>query len=618
MTPKAVPPEAKAEEQDTSLPAAVVRTFGEQSFHTDGDIVAVAFATPEVICSIEEPGLLRHWEVQTGRRISEAHLSDVETLWQFSQGARLLASANDALTLWDVSTGRKLFYRPQPSWVTAFAFTPDSSLLISGHDDGNVRIWSMMESEPVRVLEWHKLPISAIAISPDGKRLACAGEDRIISLWDLNEGQRVGSLLGHTDRIDALAWHPDGKVLVSAGWDTTARVWDTNSCDPIILLNGHSDQVIAIAFSPDGKTLACADSADVLFLWEPLTGKLKNKLLDHEGEIRCLAFSPDGQTLASAGADQIIHVDNLEEQDTPVDRDNSWLPGSSIALPPDGGRLASTCMGTAVQVWNTTDGARVPLEGGADQSFLTYSPDGRWLASGGMDRIVRVWDAATCKPLKKLEGQRGRVAALAFAPDSHTLASASAIDGMVWIWDITSAEPVLVIPVAADNCMIEAIAYSPSGRILAVGGIDWLATGGSAGAVCLWDLVERAPIHTLDSGGTLSVTFHPTGLRLAAGALDGGISIWEVDTQRCLLDLTGHAELVSSLAYSPDGRWLASGSDDHTLRIWDAESGESLAVQHFDTQVKALCFSPDSRLLYTGNSNTTNYQIDVERLLRDA
>jgi WD40 repeat protein len=600
------------------LPASVIRTLGEIRFHTDGDILALAYATPDVICSVEEPGLLRRWDVQSGRRLGEAFLSDIETLWQFSPGARLLASANDEVTLWDVSTGRKVHHRAQPSWVTAFGFTPDNNLLVTGHDDGRVRVWSMLEPEPVRVLEWHKLPISAIAISPDGQRLACAGEDRIVSLWNLNDGKRVGSLLGHTDRIGALAWHPDSKVLVSAGWDTTARVWDTATREPVMLLNGHSDQVVALSFSPDGNTLASADSADVLFLWEPLTGQLKKKIHDLEGEIRCLAFSSDGRSVASGGADWFIDIHDLDESDAPSDRDTSWLPGSSVALSPDGARLASTCMGSDLQVWTTADGTSAPaLEGGAEQLFAAYSPDGRWLASGGADKIIRIWDGATIKPLKKLEGQRGRVAALAFAPDSCTLASASAIDGMVWIWDVARAEPVLVIPVAADNCMIEAIAYSASGRILAVGGIDWLATGGSEGAVCLWDLVERAPINTLNAGGTLCLAFHPTSSRLAAGALDGSVSVWDVDTHQCTLELSGHTELVSCLAYSRDGRWLASGSDDHTLRLWDTETGDSLAVQRFDTQIKALCFSPDNRFLYTGNGNTTSYQIDVQRMLRE-
>jgi WD40 repeat protein len=94
------------------------------------------------------------------------------------------------------------------------------------------------------------------------------------------------------------------------------------------------------------------------------------------------------------------------------------------------------------------------------------------------------------------------------------------------------------------------------------------------------------------------------------------VCVWDVQTGRPLLELAGHEDAVTCLAYSPDGRLLASGGDDRALRLWDAATGKERALRRLETQVKAVCFSPDGRHLYTGNGNTTCYRLDVDQLLK--
>lgn len=615
--PSIIPP--SSEENSASEASAVVfRAFGEPRFHTDGEVLALAFGPDGSLWSVEEPGLLRQWDRHSGQPIRRHHLSDVETLWVFSDDATWLASASDDLSLWESATGKRVATIAQPSWVTTVVFSPHRGLVATGHDDGTIRLWDTATQQLMKEFPGHSLPVSALAFRRDGTWLASAGEDRDIHLWDVAAGKKTATLRGHTDRIPALTWNPQGNRLVSAGWDTTARVWDVATDEPVMILNSHADQVNALAFSPDGQMLACADSAETIHIWHAIAWKTLQVLGDPGEETRCLAFHPDGKLLASAGVDRMIHLWDPRKGELVSGHNGAARHSICVAATREGERLASTCGGTDLRVWDVATGRPAPPGEVAGILAVTASPDGRWLVGGTADYDARVqlWDAATGSRQLTMTGQRGAATALAIAPHSMMLASASASDGTVWLWNLATGEPALLIIEAADGCTVEALAFHPNGRFLAVGGIDWLATGGSDGAICLWDITQPAKV-ALFERGTTSLAFHPSGKHLAAASLDDVVSIWETDSHELVAELGGHKDGINCIAYSPDGRWLAVGGDDRTVRLWNADIPEPMAFHELDTPVKALCFSPDGRFLFTGNGNTTCYQLDVQRLLEE-
>lgn len=75
--------------------------------------------------------------------------------------------------------------------------------------------------------------------------------------------------------------------------------------------------------------------------------------------------------------------------------------------------------------------------------------------------------------------------------------------------------------------------------------------------------------------------------------------------------LKGHAEPVSSVAFSPDGKTLVSGSKDHTIKLWNVASGKNIATLKGHAGlgsiedigkgvVSSVAFSPDGRMLAAG------------------
>lgn len=586
--------------------------YGDPQLHTDGELIALAFAPDGSLWSMEEPGVLRHWNAQSGQQLDWQSLSDLETLWCFSADARVLASASNELSLWDVSSGQVLTAIAQESWVSALAFHPDSTFLATGHDDGIVRCRDLAGHQVLHILRQHQKPISAVAFSGDGSKLAAASEDKTISLWDTKTGAKLGLLQGHTDRIPALAWHPSGQALASAGWDTTARIWDLAGLQPSILLNTHSGQVTALAFSRDGKLLACADSKLAVHVWDFDARKTLHVLQGPRSEIHTLVFNADGSTLAANG-DRLIHLWDPRTGRSKTGTAPHAGATTCVAVSPDGKTLASNGGGRSPEVWNaSTRQALFHLDAPHIVHALAYSPDGKRIA-GALGTQIRLWDAATGRIQADWDGPVEPITELAFSPDGAMLASASATGLAVWLWRVADGEPILMIPDALDGCTVEALAFHPGGMRLAVGGIDWLATGGSNGAIALWDIPGKFEEAAYLDGAT-ALAMHPAGKHLAFATLEQSIGLWDFASQQLIDEFLGHDGAVTALAYSPDGKVLASGSEDRTLRLWN-EAGDEIAVAEVDSQITSLTFSPDGQFLYTGNANTTCSQLKIADLL---
>jgi WD40 repeat protein len=133
---------------------------------------------------------------------------------------------------------------------------------------------------------------------------------------------------------------------------------------------------------------------------------------------------------------------------------------------------------------------------------------------------------------------------------------------------------------------------SPDGTVLAAGNVD--------GTISLWDIASGQSRATLPAGKEmiLAIAFSGDGSLLASAGGDSRIRVWDVGSGRLRATLLGHDGPITALAFSADGHSLASGGEDRTVRVWDATHPVEPAVFRGQGEVVlAVAFSPDGRLV---------------------
>jgi tricorn protease-like protein len=150
---------------------------------------------------------------------------------------------------------------------------------------------------------------------------------------------------------------------------------------------------------------------------------------------------------------------------------------------------------------------------------------------------------------------------------------------------------------------VTSVKFSPSGRVLSVGGYRNVRLIDAATGKLLGTLAGHADY-------VRSIAFSPDGTLVAAGGGSpqqfGEIKIWNVETHELIRTIKGHKDCIYSVAWSPDGKLLASGSYDKQVKLWDAATGkETLNLQDHIDAVFAVAFSPDGQRLASASQDRT-------------
>lgn len=143
---------------------------------------------------------------------------------------------------------------------------------------------------------------------------------------------------------------------------------------------------------------------------------------------------------------------------------------------------------------------------------------------------------------------------------------------------------------------LQVVSVSPDGR--------YLATGGSDGAVFVWQMADFQPYLTLPAHtqGVSRIAWSPDSGRLASCGYDYLVRLWDVQTGQLLDTLRAHTDTVSSVVFGPDGIYLASAGADQTIVVTDTRTGTIDRRLSESAWINHLALSADGQTLASVNA----------------
>ncbi|MBC8869737.1 MAG: protein kinase [Planctomycetes bacterium] len=284
------------------------------------------------------------------------------------------------------------------------------------------------------------------------------------------------------------------------------------------------------------------------------------------------------------------------------------LAASSVVFGPNG-KTVLVAQGTTAQQWDVATGKPVgpSLDHQAQVTTVAFSPDGKTVLTGG-GNTARLWDVATGKANGPALERKQPINAAAFSPDGAMVLIGCGVVGQVvgpekpigaQLWDVATGKP--TGPTLEHRASINAVAFSPDGKVLLTGGWDNTArlwdpkTGNAIGPPLIHDSVLRA------------VAFSPDGKVVVTHVNDGSAQLWDAETGKPTALSIKRQGYIRAVAFSPDGKTMITGLADNTARLWEVGTWKALGAPLLHqgmTMVTAVAFNPDGKFVLTGGGNT--------------
>lgn len=468
---------------------------------------------------IPKDDMLARWNV--GKRVYGVATVD--------DSARIVfCGDNHMLSLMDCKTGSELQrFNGHKGVVTCHAVTADGGCVISGSEDGTLRIWDVANGE-VNLIVNLASGVSSLSLSGDGRKVVFGCRDGSLGVMRFpNVDDRVCTMT----------------------FGNSAQQQQNQECWPVVAIN------------EDGAIVASGSMDGIVRLWDGVTGLAIGRAMCGDAKsITCVAISRDGSRIVSGGNDGVYVWDVSRCIALAGPLDDSEM-ANSMALSTDELRIAVGHRNGDISVYDADSyqSVRERLRGHTKSvESITFGVSNSMLISGSEDCTIRLWNCRNEGPKPLPDGAVHESRCPYQQGNQIALLANDAIIVVTKGW--TEDNLYEIVLYNAETCdLVGELTLATS--VISVFSSD---DGAYIGAVCeasilAWNIRDCATPRKVfeqiaeTKAAYECAAFSADNARLAAVLEDGSVKIWSITDGHCVQEI------------SSGGFWLMEPSELRAL-----------------------------------------------------
>ncbi|ORY08146.1 Utp21-domain-containing protein [Basidiobolus meristosporus CBS 931.73] len=439
--------------------------------------------------------------------------------------------------------------------ITSLTQTPVIDVIAVGLLDGTIVLHNIKKDQRIMTLKQEGKVTSVSFRTDDQHIMATANMYGDIALWDLDKRKLVHVMKGaHDGLIPSIQFLNGQPILVSSGADNSVKQWIFDSLDGLPRLlksrSGHHGPPTMIRYyGQDGKTLLSAA---------------------RDRSLRSFSTVRDSQSveLSQGSLSKKSKMLNLKVDELKLPQITNFAAANTKEKDWDN---ILTCH------MNDTKSRTWSFQRKAIGNHLVGTSDGSYTKVAAISACGNFGFLGTITGrIEMFNMQSGLIRKTFAGADGHTKA-------------------------------VTGIATDALNRIVVTGALD--------GMIKIWDFTTATVLHTIDLEAPItSVVLHHDSDLVGVVCDDLSIRVVDVDTQKIVREFWGHRNRITDIAFSPDGRWIVSASLDGSVRTWDLPTGHLVDLFTVEHIVTSLSFSPTGDFLATSHVDNVGIFLWANRM----